>query len=71
MAEEELRNAVLVAFANKCDMLDAVGTAELVDLLGLQKLRAREWFIISCCAVNGDGLVEGLDWLANKIREWP
>merc|ERR1719261_131507 len=45
--EDEMRDAVLLVFANK---------------LGLSNMRNRQWFIQSACATTGDGLYEGLDW---------
>lgn len=69
MAEEELRGAHLLVFANKQDLPNAAPTAEIVKALGLPDLRQREWYIMSCCATNGAGLFEGLDWLADKLRQ--
>lgn len=69
MAEEELRNAVLLVFANKQDLPNAASTAEIVNALGLPELRSHQWYIMSCCATNGAGLHEGLDWLAGKLKD--
>lgn len=68
MAEEELRNAFVLIFANKQDLPNAATTTEVVSALGLPDLKGREWFIQSCCATNGTGLYEGLDWLADRLR---
>lgn len=69
MAEEELRNALLLVFANKQDLPNAASTAEVVDALGLPDLRGCAWYIMSCCGTTGAGLYEGLDWLADKLKE--
>lgn len=69
MVEEELRDAYLLVFANKQDLPNAASTAEIVNALGLPDLKHREWYIMSCCATNGAGLFEGLDWLADKLRQ--
>lgn len=69
VAEEELRNAVVLVFANKQDLPNAASSAEIVNALGLPDMRNRPWFIMSCCATNGDGLFEGLDWLADKLKK--
>ena len=46
---------------------------EMTEKLGLSSLR-REWYIQGTCAITGDGLFEGLDWmvkaLKNKKRHW-
>lgn len=41
LQEDELRDAVLLVFANKQDMPNAMPVSELTDKLGLQHLRSR------------------------------
>merc|ERR1711912_135966 len=55
---DEMRDAVLLVFANKQDLPGAMNTTEMADRLGLRGLRSRKWFIQSACATNGDGLYE-------------
>ncbi|OLP92643.1 ADP-ribosylation factor [Symbiodinium microadriaticum] len=62
--EDEMRDAVLLVFANKQDLPNAMTAAEVTEKLGLHNLRHRQWFIQSACATTGDGLYEGLDWLS-------
>mmetsp|Transcript_79386 Transcript_79386/g.224721 ORF Transcript_79386/g.224721 Transcript_79386/m.224721 type:complete len:210 (-) Transcript_79386:197-826(-) len=65
---EEMRDAVLLVLANKQDLPDAMTTAELTTKLGLHGLgRSRKWLVQETCATVGDGLYEGLDWLAITI----
>ncbi|XP_069778230.1 ADP-ribosylation factor 1 isoform X1 [Narcine bancroftii] len=68
LAEDELRDAVLLLFANKQDLPNAMNAAEITDKLGLHALRQRTWFIQATCATSGDGLYEGLDWLSNQLK---
>ncbi|KAL5731559.1 hypothetical protein ACHQM5_004278 [Ranunculus cassubicifolius] len=65
--EDELRDAVLLVFAKKQDLPNAMNAAEITDKLGLHSLRQRHWYIQSTCATSGEGLYEGLDWLSNNI----
>ncbi|GJP37871.1 hypothetical protein CLOM_g22319 [Closterium sp. NIES-68] len=65
--EDELRDATLLVFANKQDLPNAMNAAEITDKLALHSLRHRCWYIQSTCATSGEGLYEGLDWLANNI----
>jgi len=67
--EDELRDALLLVFANKQDLPNAMSVAEITDKLGLHSLRQRTWYIQSTCATSGDGLFEGLDWLATEIKK--
>ncbi|KAK6740655.1 hypothetical protein RB195_008861 [Necator americanus] len=68
LAEDELRDAVLLVFANKQDLPNAMNAAEVTDKLGLHTLRNRSWYIQATCATSGDGLYEGLDWLSNQLK---
>jgi len=65
--EDELRDAVLLVFANKQDLPQAMPPPEMTERLGLNNLRSREWYIQACCATRGDGLYEGLDWLSSSL----
>ncbi|XP_042388660.1 ADP-ribosylation factor 1-like [Zingiber officinale] len=65
--EDVLRDALLLVFANKQDLPNAMNVAEITDKLGLHSLNKRHWYIQSTCATSGDGLYEGLDWLSSKL----
>ncbi|XP_019626248.1 PREDICTED: ADP-ribosylation factor 4 [Branchiostoma belcheri] len=65
--EDELRDAVLLVFANKQDLPNAMSVADIQKNLKLQDLRNRKWYIQSTCATQGTGLYEGLDWLSNEL----
>ena len=67
LSEDELRNAALLVFANKQDLLNAMKVQEVTERLGLSKLRDRPWFVQGCSAPTGDGLYEGLDWLSSTL----
>lgn len=68
LAEDDLRDAILLVFANKQDLPNAMRAAEITDKLGLHTLRSRTWYIQATCATSGDGLYEGLDWLSGKLK---
>jgi len=63
LEEDELRDALLLVFASKQDLPNAMSVSEIIERLDLKALRNRRWFIQGCCGYTGDGLVEGLDWL--------
>merc|ERR1711892_525732 len=66
--EDELREAVLLVFANKQDLPRAMNAAEITDKLGLHSMKNRNWYIQATCATSGDGLFEGLDWLSSQLK---
>ncbi|KAF3943131.1 hypothetical protein ACB098_03G012200 [Castanea mollissima] len=51
--EDKLREAVLLVFANKQDLPNAMNVAEITDKLGLHSLRQRHWSIQSTCHFRG------------------
>lgn len=67
LQEDELRDALLLVFANKVDLPNAVGASQLTEKLGLNSLAGRKWYIQTACATQGTGLYEGLDWLSNEL----
>ena len=68
LVEEELKDAVLLVFANKQD-LGVMSVAEVTEKLGLHTLKNRDWHIQGTCAMTGDGLYDGLDWLSKTVSK--
>ncbi|KAJ7597497.1 ADP-ribosylation factor [Mycena floridula] len=68
LAQDELTDAQLLVFANKQDLPNSMSASELTDKLGLHALRSKNWYIQAACASTGDGLYEGLEWLANNMK---
>lgn len=64
--ETELLNADLLIFANKQDLPHAVSPSKIAEHLGLGPIR-QKWHMQACCATSGEGLYEGLDWLASHM----
>jgi len=67
--EDEMRDAILLVFANKQDLPNAMNAAEITDKLNLNTLRNRQWYIQSTCATSGDGIYEGFDWLSKALAD--
>ncbi|MGH0162248.1 UNVERIFIED_CONTAM: hypothetical protein FKN15_047683 [Acipenser sinensis] len=68
LTEKELRDALLLIFANKQDVAGALSVEEITELLSLHKLCCgRSWHIQGCDARSGMGLHEGLDWLSRQL----
>ena len=62
-------DAVVLVFANKQDLPHALQPSDVAERMGLPSLRSRKWYVQGACAENGDGLFEGLDWLASAVNE--
>ena len=68
LGEEELRDAVVLVFANKQDMA-VMSVPEITERLGLHSMKGRDWFIQGTCALTGDGLYDGLEWLGKTLTK--
>ncbi|XP_024372119.1 uncharacterized protein [Physcomitrium patens] len=64
-----MRNSAILVFANKQDMKGALSTAEVCEQFELFNLKNRRWQIQGTCAPKGEGLYEGLDWLATTLKQ--
>lgn len=42
---------------------------EIEEKLALNKLRDRLWFVQPTCAITGEGLHEGLQWLGTSNKQ--
>jgi len=67
LEEEELREAILLVFANKQDQKGALNAQQISDALGLPEVRNRQWSIQETSALQGKGMFEGFDWMATNI----
>merc|ERR1712012_106287 len=63
LQEQEMRDAVVLVFANKQDLPEAMSAGDLTEKLGLHNMRNRQWYVQPTIATKGDGLYEGMDWL--------
>jgi small GTP-binding protein len=67
LQEETLRGKPLLVFANKQDKTASLSAQALAELLGLNSIQEREWHIEGTIATQGEGVDQGLDWLAQAI----
>lgn len=66
LAEEELKDCVVLVMANKQDLSGALSPNEITKKLGLESLK-RPWLVQGTSATTGQGLKEGLDWMASVL----
>eukprot|EP00218_Dolichomastix_sp_CCMP3274_P006647 CAMPEP_0170142550 /NCGR_PEP_ID=MMETSP0033_2-20121228/7701_1 /TAXON_ID=195969 /ORGANISM="Dolichomastix tenuilepis, Strain CCMP3274" /LENGTH=208 /DNA_ID=CAMNT_0010378887 /DNA_START=77 /DNA_END=703 /DNA_ORIENTATION=+ len=68
LENSDLSGAVLLVFANKQDLGDALTVAELTEMLSLHAIKSHTWKIQACSAKENEGLQEGLSWLAQNVQ---
>jgi len=70
LEEEKLSHVPVLIFANKQDLMNAMGPEEISEGLNLASLpRSRSWHIQGASAKSGEGLQEGMEWLVGMIGE--
>ena len=67
--EDKLARIPLLIFANKQDLLGALTSEQIAEVLelGSEIFAKRHWEIHPCSAVTGEGLVDGVDWIVQDI----
>ncbi|KAI8073953.1 CPS1 protein [Gongronella butleri] len=68
MSDREMKECLLLVFANKQDLPGVMSPAEVTEKLGLAKMRDRAWYVHPSCATSGEGLFEGLNWLSSNVK---
>ena len=68
MGAPEMEGAALLVLANKQDMPKALSVSKVAEKLGLHELRGRTWHVHGATATTGDGLYEGMDWMADAVK---
>ena len=67
LAEEELKGCPVLVLANKQDLNSALPPGEVTEILGMGKFKERSWMVQGTSATTGQGLKEGLDWMASVL----
>ncbi|XP_028405408.1 ADP-ribosylation factor-like protein 5B [Dendronephthya gigantea] len=69
LADEQLKHASVLLFANKQDLKGSMTSAEISQQLNLTSIKDHGWHIQACCALTGEGLYSGLEWIVNQRRK--
>jgi len=67
LLEDRLAGASLLVFANKQDIQGSMTDREIEQVLGLPGIKSHQWSIVSCSAVTGHNLLEGLNWVVGEV----
>mmetsp|Transcript_7808 Transcript_7808/g.11783 ORF Transcript_7808/g.11783 Transcript_7808/m.11783 type:complete len:187 (-) Transcript_7808:96-656(-) len=70
LEQEKLAGASLLIFANKQDLGGALDHSKIEEYLelGSERYSTRHWAIVPCSAFTGSGLINGVDWIVDDIR---
>ncbi|KAK4336942.1 hypothetical protein RND71_043514 [Anisodus tanguticus] len=69
--DREMKEVIILVFANKQDLNNAMDPLEIQEKLGLSSsgLKHRSWHVQPSCATTGDGLFDGLQWLMSNQKQ--
>ncbi|CAM9691631.1 unnamed protein product [Choristocarpus tenellus] len=71
-AMDECRTVLI--FLNKQDLPGAVTPSQALEKLAIDNqspLKHRNWYLQACCAVSGEGVYDGLEWLSQTMKKHP
>ncbi|KAL9669785.1 hypothetical protein QQ045_007334 [Rhodiola kirilowii] len=71
LQHDDLQNSIILVYANKQDLKDAMTPSEITDALSLHSIKNHDWHIQACSALTGDGLYDGLGWIAQRVSGTP
>ncbi|KAJ5221856.1 ADP-ribosylation factor-like protein 2 [Penicillium citrinum] len=69
LLEERLMGASLLVFLNKTDVEQCMTEEEVRERLGLNLIKTHKWTILSCSAMTGNNLNEGLKWVVQDAKD--
>ncbi|XP_033112332.1 ADP-ribosylation factor-like protein 5B [Anneissia japonica] len=68
LANEDLKHAAVLLYANKQDVKGSMSATEISQQLNLTSVKDHGWHIQACCALTGEGLYQGLEWIGSRIK---
>lgn len=68
LREPQLKNIKLLILANKRDLPNIISIEDLIYKLNYNEFITQKWKLQLCCAINNDGIYEGLEWLSNEFN---
>ena len=67
LQNETLKNAVILIFANKQDLITSKKVNEIIEIYELDSIKNHVWHIQPCSANTGEGLLTGIKWLSDQL----
>lgn len=73
LTHEDIKTSAVpfLFFANKADVPGALSPVECMQLLELDRMTDMPWHITSSNALSGEGIDEGIKWLAEHLASAP
>ncbi|XP_063693388.1 ADP-ribosylation factor 1-like 2 [Bolinopsis microptera] len=69
LALPEMQDVPIMIFGNKQDMRGAVNPPQLIEQLHMNRYNNHSWYVQGTCAVTGEGIWEGIEIIAEMIKD--
>eukprot|EP00817_Percolomonadidae_sp_ATCC50343_P007331 CAMPEP_0117427306 /NCGR_PEP_ID=MMETSP0758-20121206/7182_1 /TAXON_ID=63605 /ORGANISM="Percolomonas cosmopolitus, Strain AE-1 (ATCC 50343)" /LENGTH=143 /DNA_ID=CAMNT_0005212867 /DNA_START=338 /DNA_END=769 /DNA_ORIENTATION=+ len=69
LAFPNIQGAPILFFANKKDIPNALPAHECSEVLQLHQIKNNSWIIRETNALTGEGIEEGIKWLASELQK--
>ncbi|KAF2485636.1 ADP-ribosylation factor family-domain-containing protein [Neohortaea acidophila] len=69
LVQERLMGASLLVFKNKSDIAGCMSEQDIREGLQLDNIHTHKWHILSCSAMTGLNLQEGLRWVVQDAKD--
>ncbi|KAF2150726.1 ADP-ribosylation factor [Myriangium duriaei CBS 260.36] len=69
LLQERLMGASLLVLKNKSDIVGGMDEAEIIEALNLSSIQTHTWKIMSCSAITGQNLTQGLEWVVQDAKD--
>jgi small GTP-binding protein len=66
---QDIQDACVLVYANKQDVQGSLPPQHIIDALGLGACTDRKWTVVGCSAVTQQGLLEGMNWVVEQLRD--
>ena len=66
LRNHQLSNSKVLILANKQDLKNSMSVSQIIEKLEMKSIK-QKWNVQWCCALRGEGLYEGFDWLSEQL----
>lgn len=63
------RSIPVLVFANKMDVRDSLSCGKVMEELDLNNIKNKHWHVVATNGLTGEGISQGIEWLAKELQE--
>ena len=70
ITDDRMRGVPVLLLANKQDLPNSRSVSEITERMKMHSMKNRAWHVQGCCAVSGEGLLEGMSELSRMVKQF-